>query len=79
MTTAIHRLASKNAHSSAWPQALSENPTETTASVENRSRKREKTGARVTVNTAVPIVINGSAVAGHAVKKVVSRKAFAAT
>ena len=79
MTTAIHRPKSKKAYSSAWPPALNANAMETTPNEENRSRNREKTGTRVAVNAAVPMVIKGSAVAGHAVKNVVSRKAFAAT
>ena len=77
--TAIHRPPLKTPHSRACPPALSAKPIDTTGSGENRSRNRENTGTSVAVKTAVPIVIKESAVAGHAVKKVVSRKAFAAT
>src|SRR5258707_9527770 len=79
MTTAPHGPAAKNTHSTACPAALNAKPTDTTARGEKRSRKRENTGTSVAVNNAVPIVINGSAVAGQAVRNVVSRKAFAAT
>ena len=43
-----------------------------------RAMSREKAGTSRPVNTAVPTVISGSAVAGHAVRKVASRSALEA-
>jgi hypothetical protein len=51
----------------------------TTLNGENRSRRREKIGTTASVNAVVATVINGSAVAGHAVRKAASRNAFEAT
>jgi hypothetical protein len=79
MMIATHRPASKNAHSAAWPAALSANPPATTRTGEKRSRTREKVGTSATVAPAVTSVISGRAAAGHAVRNAASRSAFPAT
>jgi hypothetical protein len=46
---------------------------------EKRESRRENAGTRTSVSAAVATVISGSALAGHAVRKVASRNALAAT
>src|SRR5215813_7448745 len=79
MTTDVQRLASYQIHSSTWAAALSAKPNATTRAGGKRAIRRENAGTRRSVKRAVATVINGSAVAGHDVRNVVSRSALAAT